>query len=38
MNQIFLKATEVGAGKEKLFEVLKDMDTTCGIGISGHEP
>ncbi|MCQ2482742.1 MAG: hypothetical protein MJ153_04600 [Clostridia bacterium] len=37
MNQIFLKATEVGAGKEKLFEVLKDMDTTCGIGVSGHE-
>lgn len=24
MNQIFLKATEVGAGKEKLFELLKD--------------
>lgn len=24
MNQIFLKAIEVGAGKEKLFEVLKD--------------
>lgn len=24
MNQIFLKSTEVGAGKEKLFELLKD--------------
>ena len=24
MNKIFLKATEVGAGKEKLFELLKD--------------
>ena len=33
MNQIFLKATEVGAGKEKLFEVLKDTVAQNSIEI-----
>ena len=33
MNQIFLKATEVGAGKEKLFELLKDTVAQNAIGI-----
>lgn len=33
MNQFFLKATEVGAGKEKLFEVLKDTVAQNSIEI-----
>lgn len=33
MNQIFLKSTEVGAGKEKLFELLKDTVVQNAIGI-----
>ena len=33
MNQIFLKSTEVGAGKEKLFELLKDTVAQNAIGI-----
>ena len=33
MNQIFLKATEVGAGKEKLLELLKDTVAQNAIGI-----
>lgn len=33
MNQIFLKATEVGTGKEKLFEVLKDTVAQNSIEI-----
>ena len=33
MNQIFLKATEVGAGKEKLVEVLKDTVAQNSIEI-----
>lgn len=33
MNQIFLKATEVGAGKEKLFELLKDTVAQNAIEI-----
>lgn len=33
MNQIFLKATEVGAGKEKLFELLKDTVVQNAIEI-----
>lgn len=33
MNQIFLKATEVGTGKEKLFELLKDTVAQNAIEI-----
>lgn len=33
MNHIFLKATEVGAGKEKLFEMLKDTVAQNAIEI-----
>lgn len=33
MNQIFLKSTEVGASKEKLFELLKDTVVQNAIGI-----
>ncbi len=33
MNQIFLKSTEVGAGKEKLFELLKNTVAQNAIGI-----
>ena len=33
MNQIFLKSTEVGAGKEKLFELLKDTVAQNAIKI-----
>lgn len=33
MNQIFLKATEVGSGKEKLFELLKDTVAQNAIEI-----
>lgn len=33
MNQIFLKVTEIGAGKEKLFELLKDAVAQNAIEI-----
>lgn len=36
MNQIFLKATEVGTGKEKLFELLKDTVAQNAIEIDDN--